>query len=778
MSRTHRRRTLWSAGATVAAIALTLSMMSPAAAVTPQATPPVPTPVVSPVTPATPLPTATPTPPPAAAPRPFTTVGTPTISGTASFGKTLTAAPGTWKPAPTVAYRWHLDGVPVSGAGKKTWTLPASAVGKKVTVVVTATRTGYRATSVASAPTAKVAPGRLAAGTPTVAGTPSVGKKLTAAAGTWGPKPVTVKYQWLREGRAIAGATSSSYTLVAADRARLVSVRVSATKSGYTSTTRTTAGVRVGLAFTKTVAPTVRGTVAVGGKLTASAGAWGPSPVALKLQWYRGSSAIKGATTSTYALTAADAGKKVSVRATGTKAGYTTQVRASTAVAVPKVLTVPKTVAVSGTRTVGSTLTAAVGSWRPAPVTFSYQWMRNGSPIAGATSRTYRLVDADATRTVSVKVTGKKSGYTTVSRTSPAVGIKWAFTSSPTPVVSGTPKAGQILQVAVGAWKPAPTLRIEWRVDGSVITGATGTSWEVPVWAAGRKVTVSVTATKRDYVTVTRASAERTVSWSLGSTITPGTSLRSGVYLSSPNGAYRFGLLGDGNLALLQGTQPIRDAKTTGTMDGTLQLSGDGELLLLNASNATVWSTRTAGRGATALALSDNGTLALVAADGSTVWSSDALTPFSEPTAATGATPGRHGWAYPLRPNGTFTTYAGHSGDDIAAPRGTPVYAMRGGTVKVREIWITSGCPSWAPNRSRQKEVVITSTIDGTRFEQVYAHLDSFSVTTGQQVAAGQRIGAVGSTGCSTGPHLHTAFTVDGVRYAMFPRDVLGVDSY
>ena len=62
-------------------------------------------------------------------------IGTPTISGTASFGKTLTAAPGTWKPAPTVAYRWHLDGVPVSGAGKKTWTLPASAVGKKVTVV-------------------------------------------------------------------------------------------------------------------------------------------------------------------------------------------------------------------------------------------------------------------------------------------------------------------------------------------------------------------------------------------------------------------------------------------------------------------------------------------------------------------------------------------------------------------------------------------------------------------------------------------------------------------
>ncbi|MEI2268601.1 M23 family metallopeptidase [Microbacterium sp. No. 7] len=147
-------------------------------------------------------------------------------------------------------------------------------------------------------------------------------------------------------------------------------------------------------------------------------------------------------------------------------------------------------------------------------------------------------------------------------------------------------------------------------------------------------------------------------------------------------------------------------------------------------------------------------------------------------TGAAASVPGRYGWAYPLRPNGKFTTYAGHSGDDIAAPTGTPIYAMRGGTVSVREVWITSGCPSWAPNKTKQKEVVVTSTVDGHRFEQVYAHLSAFSVKTGQSVAAGQRIGSVGSTGCSTGPHLHTAFAVDGVRYELYPRDVLGTASY
>jgi len=354
-----------------------------------------------------------------------------------------------------------------------------------------------------------------------------------------------------------------------------------------------------------------------------------------------------------------------------------------------------------------------------------------------------------------------------------------AFTRAPAPTISGTAVAGNVLTVTAGSWQPAPSrLDIQWRVDGNPVDGATGTEWEVPTGVAGRSVSVSVSASRAGYQTKTTTSSARAVSWSLGSVMTPGTILRPGVKLTSPDGRYAFGILGDGNVALTRGTALVRTAKTTLVLDGRLSFTKDGELLLLNQYDVALWSSGTGGLGATGAVLGNDGVLRLVDGNSDDVWTSAKMAAQPDATAAAASVPGRFGWAYPLRPSGTFTTYAGHSGDDISASTGTPIYAMRGGTVSVRELWITSGCPSWAPNTTKQKEVVVTSTVDGRRLEQVYAHLSAFSVKTGQSVTAGQRIGSVGSTGCSTGPHLHTAFTVDGVRFELYPRDVLGGSSY
>ena len=74
-----------------------------------------------------------------------------------------------------------------------------------------------------------------------------------------------------------------------------------------------------------TATPTITGTLNVAETLTADAGTWGPSPVALTYQWLAGGTPIGGATLSTYVLTSAEFNKKISVTVTGTKADFATQ---------------------------------------------------------------------------------------------------------------------------------------------------------------------------------------------------------------------------------------------------------------------------------------------------------------------------------------------------------------------------------------------------------------------------------------------------------------------
>lgn len=76
---------------------------------------------------------------------------------------------------------------------------------------------------------------------PVIKGTAAVGQSLTATAGSYSVAGVTVTYQWLRNGTAIKGATSASYKLTAADRNAKLSARVTASKSGYTTTSTVTA---------------------------------------------------------------------------------------------------------------------------------------------------------------------------------------------------------------------------------------------------------------------------------------------------------------------------------------------------------------------------------------------------------------------------------------------------------------------------------------------------------------------------------------------------------
>lgn len=73
---------------------------------------------------------------------------------------------------------------------------------------------------------------------------------------------------------------------------------------------------------------------------------------------------------------------------------------------------------VSGTAKVGGSLTAVPGTWSPAPVALTYHWYRSGVATTGATSPTYKLTASDVGKSITVRVTGRKTGYATASKTS------------------------------------------------------------------------------------------------------------------------------------------------------------------------------------------------------------------------------------------------------------------------------------------------------------------------------------------------------------------------
>lgn len=104
----------------------------------------------------------------------------------------------------------------------------------------------------------------------------------------------------------------------------------------------------------------------------------------------------------------------------------------------------------------------------------------------------------------------------------------------------------------------------------------------------------------------------------------------------------------------------------------------------------------------------------------------------------------------------TLDVWRLHAGQDIGAAAGTPIFAAAGGVV------VKAGRASSNPESSDDLQWVWIDHGGGVETAYLHSEADGILVKTGQTVTAGQQIALVGSSGQSTGPHLHFEVRVDG----------------
>ena len=354
-----------------------------------------------------------------------------TVSGTTRVGKTLTGHPGTFSPTPSqLTYHWTSNGVTVGSLNSPTYTLVASDLGHSIHLVVTGIKAGYQDASDGSSNSGPVQFGHLQhPAKQVITGHANVGSDLTASISGW-QSGTSLTAQWYRNGKAISGQIFGTYHVLPVDKGKKIDVHIRGALAGYTSVTmKSHSAHKVGP--TLLTAPATVDFVGVATythTLTAQPGIWGPGTVHFTYQWRLNGKKVFGATHSTYKLPAGAAEKNVSVTVTGHETGWASVsvTSASNLVqSLPFTGGMGVTIGVPATLKAGALLTAHAGAWTPTPTSFKYFWYRNGSLVAGATSKTFKLKDSDNTAHFSVMVEVFRAGYDSTAGFSPIVALNW-----------------------------------------------------------------------------------------------------------------------------------------------------------------------------------------------------------------------------------------------------------------------------------------------------------------------------------------------------------------
>ena len=156
---------------------------------------------------------------------------------------------------------------------------------------------------------------------------------------------------------------------------------------------------------------------------------------------------------------------------------------------------------IAGTATYRETLSATSGTWAAGVLTFGYQWLRAGDPIAGATDPTYRLQLDDIGREISVRVTASDEVAQESADSAPTQPVvKADLANEVPPEIAGKVRLGSVVSSTAGGWSVRPTtLRYQWWRGKRPIASATEESYRLRLRDFGKRVSVVVTAKREGY---------------------------------------------------------------------------------------------------------------------------------------------------------------------------------------------------------------------------------------------------------------------------------------
>ena len=388
---------------------------------------------------------------------------------TATF--TVTATGG----AP-LAYQWKKNGADISGANTNTYTTPATSdadIGAVLAYSVVVSNTAGSATSTDAKLTVTAT-----AEPPTVTTQPDSQSVITGASASFsvsatGTSPIS--YQWKKNGTNISGATSSTYTPPATSDADIgavlvYSVVVTNSAGTATSTEATLTVTPVPVAITKQPADQ---TVTAGEAASFTVEATGTAP---SYQWKKNDTNIPEATSSTYTTPLAssgDSGALYSVTVSNGAGSVTSSPASLTVTEVPVITTQPVSQAVA----TGQTASFSVVATGTKPL--AYQWKKDGSDIAGATSSTYTETSSSALNGAKFSVVVTNSAGTATSNE--AVLSDVVITVQPTAKSVVVPATASFSVTAAGTGP----FTYQWKKDGTNIAGATSSTYTTPATVIG-----------------------------------------------------------------------------------------------------------------------------------------------------------------------------------------------------------------------------------------------------------------------------------------------------